>query len=206
MRNFKGALLLGPLLEKFELMKLRGRKGLVNENGGVLKDCATTSDIQTHELVTTTNLLVCSKILIGLFSLVSLVSMTTCAKHDVSKNAINIKLKDKPLSDIKANIQGKWQLLYIRGGLCGTCSQKRESEFYEFINDNITWEIKGVIIADTTVVWVNNNVFGDTSWTMEYHDKKMSPGFLTPDGIYNDTLVLYQKGPDGLYFHLITSH
>ena len=135
------------------------------------------------------------------FVLTFILAVTSCENGGIPKPIVDVSLKDKPLSVIKANIQGDWKLHKIHGGICGTCCQKRENEFCTLVNDRIKWETNGIIVTDTTVIWVNYDVFGDTSWTMSYYDKQMRPNYLTPDGIHKDTLILYQKGPDGLYFH-----
>lgn len=124
-----------------------------------------------------------------------------------SPTSRDVQLKKKTLPEIKYYLIGKWQLHYLSGGLCATCPpQIVQNIFYQFLNDTIKVYNHDSLILDTAIIWVKPNVFGDTSWVMTFYDRVGLPNSLTPDGIYNDTLILYQPGSDGSIFHLTKSN
>lgn len=118
---------------------------------------------------------------------------------------LNISLHDQPLSVIKAYTQGSWQLRNEKGGFCGNCIfYPTDSTFNLYMNldsERIVLRNKYFQTLDTTIVWSYINVFGDSAYALNFNDAAGIPYTFVADGIYNDTLVLYQPGPDGISFY-----
>src|SRR4051794_36609277 len=84
--------------------------------------------------------------------------MATIAGCDKTHNIPalrNIDLSTKHLSEVKAIVNGKWQLHYMQGGFCGTCQYQRHNESYAFGNDGstINWTIDKTVWADASIAW-----------------------------------------------------
>ena len=129
--------------------------------------------------------------------------LNSCKKHSIDK--LNISLHDKPLSFIQSHIKGNWKLHHESGGFCGSCVFfPNDSSFNLFISltpEKIIARNAARTTVDTTIVWSNVNIFGDSTFIMNFHDKNGYPFILGAREIINDTLALYQPGPDGLYFY-----
>lgn len=145
------------------------------------------------------------KIIFGIL-FISLAAIN-CKKNN---NGLNIILHDKSLSVIQKYIQGDWKLQYEKGGFCGNCN---------FYPTDITFNLYMALTPeriklrnayfqtlDTTITWPFVNIFGDSSYALNFRDSSGIPYTFAPNGIYNYTLVLYQPGPDGISFYYIKSN
>ncbi len=123
---------------------------------------------------------------------------------------LNISLHDKPLSVIQEYTQGSWKLQNEKGGFCGNCIfYPTDTTFNLYMNlssERIKLKNEYFQTLDTTIVWTSINVFGDSTYALNFSDSMGIPYTFAADGIYNDTLVLYQPGPDGIAFYYTKSN
>src|ERR1700730_15894379 len=125
-----------------------------------------------------------------------------------SSEHLNITLHDKPVSVIQSYMQGKWELRYMKGGFATQTIQQTDF-FWEFGSDyRITEKYHGTIIVDTTITWVRDLglfIGTDSTYLMNFFDKRGVPWVYTVDGIYNATLLLHDNAGDGFYYHFTQS-
>ena len=132
---------------------------------------------------------------------------TNCKKESAVTNII---LYDKPLSTIQSHLQGTWELHYGKGGICATCITDYES-------NKIIWQlipstrIKQIVdnktIIDTVITWKREIAFfinGDSTYTMNYHDRQGNIYSYVVDGIFNDTLKLHENYVADAVFYYFT--
>ena len=128
---------------------------------------------------------------------------TDCKKHDAP---FNITLKDKPLIIIKAAIQGRWQMHYAYGGLSGHTRIDYTSRFIKFTDNHILFCDNAKSLADTLFYWKRViDIFSQlrgSIFTMTFSDKRDYPYSWVVDGIYQDTLLLVDYGPDPMNYYL----
>lgn len=133
-----------------------------------------------------------------------------CKKQDTPQNTpLTIILHDKPLSVIQSYIQGKWRLHYGKGGICGTCVQYYNNVFWKFTNDRIEETYNGRSLADTTIKWIRDlgtYTNGDSTFIMNFYDKRGYPSNYVVDHIFNDTLVLHDNSSDAVFYHFSKSN
>lgn len=134
------------------------------------------------------------------FLLITCLCFSNCEK---SNNQINITLSNKSLSVIQSYIQGEWKLEYETGGFCACSSQSKDSFFlYATLSPTrIILKNAVAITTDTTINWKYVNFFGDSTYVMNFFSPSGVPFNFAAKGIFNDTLVLYQPGPDGTSFY-----
>ncbi len=126
----------------------------------------------------------------------------SCEKVNNLPAPSNIDLMNKPLPEVKAVLMGKWQLHYMRGGFCGVCEYRRENEYFEFgLHDHIRWTIDKEVMSDTTITWLKQEWLNREINVMEFYAKDTYMHQLSPDGIYKDTLRMYEPGPDGMTYY-----
>ncbi len=115
----------------------------------------------------------------------------------------NIDLSTKPLPEVKAMLNGKWQLHYMKGGFCGTCQYQRHNEFYTFSDagSHINWIIDKTVWADTTINWFQQEWINKQINVIEFFANDQYMHHLSPDRIQNDTLVMYEPGYDGMNYY-----
>jgi hypothetical protein len=142
-----------------------------------------------------------------IFLLLSLME-AGCKKDD--KTPTNIILYDKPLKTIQHHIQGKWKLVYGKGGFCGTCKYYCDNCFTEFTLDNKIISKSFIITTDTTTIrWVRgigtytNN---DSTYLMTFKDKQGIPWVYVIEQIYNDTLIYHDNSSDDMFYHYVKSN
>lgn len=117
-----------------------------------------------------------------------------------------MKLKDKPLSEIKAAIQGKWQLHYSYGGITGNIRQNYTNSFIEFKpTDSIYWNDNNNLIVADKIQWNRRrDMIGDSTYIMSFCEIRGNicyPYSWGVQSIRNDTLILYDDAtdPDSYY-------
>lgn len=120
---------------------------------------------------------------------------------------INIRLKGKSLSVIKRTIRGDWQLHYAYGGFTGHYRKDFNNSFICFKkSDTIIWLDSTWKRVDTEIHWTRILDFveqnPDSVFLMSFHDTYGYPYSWIVDGIYNDTLLIYQDAYDGMIYHL----
>ena len=134
-----------------------------------------------------------------------LFSFAQCKKDNTS---INITLYNKPLSTIQSNIQGNWKLQYQKGGICSTCiNYFNDIEYlWEFGSSNkVKRTFNDSTFTDTTVIWVKDlgtYTNGDSTFIMNFYDKRLYPYNYIVDGIFDDTLILHDAySADAVFYH-----
>lgn len=126
-------------------------------------------------------------------------------KKDRSK--VNITLHDKPLSTIQAYIQGNWKLQYEKGGVCWNCTNYISSFYWTFGLNNIVRQIyTDTLITETTIIWKwDKPANSDSTYIMNFFDKRGYPYFYNVYEIKNDTLILTDAGYDPVAYYLTKS-
>lgn len=134
------------------------------------------------------------------FLAVMLCCFIQCKKGHIP---LNIVLYDKPLGVIQSYIQGSWKLEYEKGGICGCIFPAKDSFFlYAILKpERIIFKNAFSVTVDTTINWIYHNATSDSTWVMNWYDRSGIPYNFGAREIRNDTLVLYQPGPDGVYFY-----
>lgn len=137
--------------------------------------------------------------------IISFVALS-CKKPAIKRNTINIILKHKSLSTIKGAIQGRWQLHYAYGGYSGHTRVNYANRTIEFKGDDHIKEIyQSKIIVDTVIKWerIKDYFFeGDSIFILSFNDLRGYPYSWGVEGIYNDTLLLFDYAADGMGYHL----
>ncbi len=134
------------------------------------------------------------------FPIILTAFFTGCSKDPHIPTPSNINLGSKPLPEIKAILDGKWQLHFLKGGFCGVCQYGRYNEFYTFSNlsSHIKWTIDKQVWADTSITWLKQEWLNRQINVMEFYADDQYLHHLSPDRIFKDTLVMYEPGPDGM--------
>lgn len=149
---------------------------------------------------------------IKLFLVLMLIScFSNCRKSNVP--SVNIVLYNKPLSEIRENIQGKWKLQYGKGGICSTCKSDFSNQRYlwEFsMNDKINRTYNDSVYTDAPIQWTKDLVYytnGDSTYVMNFYDNRRYPYNYVVDRIYNDTLILFDAySIDAVYYYFVKSN
>jgi hypothetical protein len=131
-----------------------------------------------------------------------------CKKEEI-KPSSNIVLYNQPLSVIKANIIGSWQLCFTKGGYCAVCPPVKNGYiFYDFFkNDRVIYRDTSFIFADTTINWAYlRDTFGDNTYILTFFDKASFPHNYIIDRILNDTLLIMDNSFDYTTYYLIRSY
>jgi len=141
-----------------------------------------------------------TKIYFGVFLMTCL---SGCKKDNVGPTTG--ELYNKPLSVIKASIEGNWQLHYAIGGI-GNVLQNFDSTNWEFNfqnQDRIKQYYEGKIVTDSTITWnKGQDNYSGQSYIMGFYDKLGYPYSYIVDGIYEDTLVMHDNYDDAMFYHL----
>lgn len=140
-----------------------------------------------------------------LLSFLFLFCFFQCRKNTEERK--NIWLKDKPLSEIKAAIKGKWQLHYSYGGITGHIRQNHTNSFIEFTaTDSIYWNDNNQRIVADILKWnKRRDVVGDDTYIMSFCEMRSSvcyPYAWGVEQIHNDTLILYDDATDAMGHYL----
>lgn len=140
------------------------------------------------------------------FCFVLIICFCFACKKNVAR--LNIVLYDKPLPTIRQYIQGKWQLIYGKGGISATNIQYYHNIWWEFNDDRIKILGDGLIYVDTTVQWnydLGTYTNGDSTFLMKFYNNQYVPSVYVTDRIYNDTLILHDNSSDAVFYHFIKS-
>ncbi|MFT3950038.1 MAG: hypothetical protein QM763_23935 [Agriterribacter sp.] len=124
------------------------------------------------------------------------------------KPQVNVVLYDKPLSVIRQHIQGKWQLIYGKGGIA-TTTQYYDETFWEFNADSLRILKHNNAYLDTVIHWdydLGTFTNGDSTYIMNFNDKLGYIYNYIVDKIYNDTLIVHDYAVDAYFYRLIKSN
>jgi len=131
-----------------------------------------------------------------------------CKKSNVPSNGLNIVLYNQPLSVIQQHIQGKWQLLYSKGGVA-TITQYYHNKFWEFDNDHVRFLDNNNLRVDTSIRWIHSDAaytYRDSTYIMNFNDKLGYIYNYVVDRISNDTLILHEDASDAFFYRLVKSN
>jgi len=144
--------------------------------------------------------------IIFIVSIIAILFFSQCKKNSppkpISKDSTYVILHDKPLSIIQSYINGNWELRYEEGtNFAGIFPQT--DFFWRFgAVDSIKVIYHGNIVTDTTITWIREkDALADSTFTINFHDKLGYPYTYIVDGIYNDTLVLFDDASDYMIYH-----
>lgn len=133
--------------------------------------------------------------------------LVSCSKDNDPAEPTIGDLYNKPLSVIKASIEGRWQLHYGKGGIASNMIHDwGNDDYWEFDFSGSTDHIKAYddpITADATITWIKGQdaYVGSESYTMSFFDNL---GDYTVLGVYNDTLVIKDSGSSEPIFYYFT--
>lgn len=141
-----------------------------------------------------------------IFILISIIlCLMQCKLEEIPSS--NIILYDKPLNTIKCNIQGKWELIYAKGGYCGSCISYCDHCTVEFTSDNKFISNTFALTTDTTSIhWVRDlgtYTNGLETYLMTFHDIHGVPWGYVIERIINDTLIYHDNTSDAMFYHFI---
>ena len=149
-------------------------------------------------------------ILFSLVAVLFLIGWTGCEKEDESQNII---LYDKPLDVIQSHIQGKWELVYEKGGYAANSIHYYDNSYMEITPDNraiITFD--DVVYIDAIIKWTKVGPYEWVKWSpgkytdtylMEFNDRREYPYCFVVDNIHNDTLTIYDNAFDAVFYYYI---
>lgn len=145
------------------------------------------------------------KIVYIFLGLMILISIVQCKKNS---EQLNISLHDKPLSVIQSYVQGNWKLQYEKGGFCATCTNYINNFYWNFTKDNkIQQTYNNTLITDTIINWEWSKPANvDSTYIINFSDKRGIPYFYVAYEIKNDTLVLMDAGNDPVSYYLTKSN
>jgi hypothetical protein len=145
-----------------------------------------------------------------LFLSVIMLSLLGCSKSETENSSapINITLYDKSPDIIQHYIQGKWQLIYGKGGFIANMIHPYDNHFVEFTSDGKYRYTSPVESYTATVRWdrvAADNLYRydptvDSTYIMETNPYSS----LLMDEIKNDTLIYYEYYTiDGEFYHCV---
>jgi hypothetical protein len=108
--------------------------------------------------------------------LITCACFSNCKKNNSRQNII---LYNKPLPFIQSHIQGKWELLYGKGGTAANTVQYFNNFFWEFTKNNKITEYDNLTkILDTTLNWtydLGTFTNADSTFIMKFYDPSGYP-------------------------------
>lgn len=116
----------------------------------------------------------------------------------------NITLKDKPLAEIKSNIEGTWQFERAVGGFTGQAINYYKNSFITFkSNDSVYWIDNGKERVKTRINWIRTrDQVNDSTYIINIYDIYSFPESWGVQGIEENNLILYDVGNDGFNHYL----
>lgn len=136
----------------------------------------------------------------------------SCSKPGINPMLVRpdtIVLYNKSLYVINYYVKGRWQLRYMKGGICGSCISARDQyhEYWTFDGDQqITMEIQGSKKIDTSFYWTREKCYyGDTAYVMNINHtvNSNSPRYFI-DKLIKDTLVIMEHNVSDPASYLFT--
>jgi hypothetical protein len=112
---------------------------------------------------------------------------------------LTITLYDKPLSTIQSYIKGEWKLEYEKGGFCSICINRFDTANYiwQFNSSNrVKQTYNGNVFTDISITWINDlgmYTGRDSTFSMNFYEKRGYPCNYIVDGIFKDSLVLHDN-------------
>ncbi len=132
------------------------------------------------------------------------ITVFSCRKEKIiPRHNTNITLYDKPIDVILANIMGKWDLRYGKGGIAANTVQYFHNYIWEFTSDNkIIQTYNDTIECNSYIQWRREKYMNGFTYLMSV----CGWNYTIVNGIYNDTLVLSGYGPDAMSYYFTRSN
>jgi len=138
---------------------------------------------------------------------------TWCKKDDVSlskDSLLNIVLYNQPLETIQKYIQGKWKVVYGKGGISSNEIQYCKDCSVEFTSTNkIISNSFAITDGAVTIQWTKEKgtyTNGEDTYTMKFYDKYNYPWVYVVDRIYKDTLIYHDNSDDAVFYYCVKSN
>jgi hypothetical protein len=130
--------------------------------------------------------------------------LSSCEKDSNSKKNEPVYLREKSLSEIKAEVLGNWKIHYSYGGITGNIKTLMTNSFFKVIqNDSIYLTINNTIIAKDIATFQRLNTnFGYSAYTMNFTSFGGTPYQWIVDYKKGDTLVLDDNYPSGQGYYM----
>jgi len=141
--------------------------------------------------------------------IIPLTFILLCCVIQCKKDApLNIVLYNQPLKTIQHYIQGKWRLVYGKGGISSNTMIYCDKCFIEFTSTNrvLVPNEDGTFLTDTTIQWIRDigtYTYGDSTYLMKFYDKYGYPNIYVIDKIYYDTLIYHDNSADPVFYHYV---
>ena len=141
------------------------------------------------------------------FGLISLFLLCGTGCEKMPTDIRNITLYNQPLRIIKHCIQGKWKVVYEKGGFIATRIRYWDDYYMEFTKNN-----RMIVSRDGVADYQNTKIrwykecyccsggYNEYVYVAEFSDG--SPPIVF-DRIQNDTLIFTNLGADSPYYYLI---
>jgi hypothetical protein len=115
-------------------------------------------------------------------------------KEEIDVDFSNIEnLCEQPISVIEKAIQGKWKIVYYKGGLIANMIQYPDNHLVEFTSDKKYMDTTPIATFTTKFKWskeLRYSTSGDAVYIMRFQDAGVTP--LLMKEIHNDTLVFHE--------------
>jgi hypothetical protein len=138
-----------------------------------------------------------------LLLLILTILLSQCRKEP----GLNVTLYDKTVPEIKSYIAGKWKVNFATGGIANQ-GQKFYNTYIEFrfkTTDSMFYFKDNIVLVNSPIVWRKvRDIFRrtDSTYIAEYTYGTGGTLGYGIERIKNDTLLIYDPGPDGFTYYL----
>ena len=120
---------------------------------------------------------------------------------------LSVTLYDKSVPQIKSYIGGKWKVNFATGGIAnqGQKFSNTDIEFRFQTIDSIFYIQKSLVLANSPITWTKIRDFigrVDSNYISEFMLRGGGYYGFGFERIKNDTLLIYDPGPDGYTYYL----
>lgn len=124
---------------------------------------------------------------------------SSCKKNNELKKPQPVYLRDKSLSEIKAEVQGNWKIHYKYGGITGTTKTQLENSTFKVVpNDSIYLTLNNMPVSSEIATFRRlRTEFGYNAYTMNFILFGGTPYQWIVDLKIGDTLGLSDNFPNG---------
>jgi hypothetical protein len=125
---------------------------------------------------------------------------TTACKKD--KKPENIDLAETPLPTVKKHVEGRFALLFIKGGFSGE-TRYYNDRGYNLVNDQFTWIVADTVQVTSPAVWflTKDIETGKSVYALQYQNPYGTYESFAVLRIDSGRLVMSTNGFDGGTFY-----
>jgi hypothetical protein len=136
---------------------------------------------------------------VTLILLCSTLQITSCKKD---KKPENIDLADAHLATVKKYAEGRFSLLFIKGGFSGG-TRYYNDRGYNLVNDQFTWIVADTIQMTSTTEWflTKDIETGKSVYAIKYQNQYGTDESLAVLRVDSGRLVMSSNGFDGGTFY-----